>query len=216
MISGVIRLYSIIHAFSDDVQVEAEITAIETYRNTDGELHYRAYVSYTFEKHEYKDVLLGIYTSNMYEGKRIEVYVDADNPEHVESKTRLWVDFVAFMGFGAVFSLIGWIPIIGYIKKARKKAWLLQNGKILYGTVESINWNSGYAVNGRHPYLIYCTYTDEFDGTMYRFKSENLWYDPGVSFSLGSEIKVYVKQDDYSYYYVDTESGDMVKVKDYT
>ena len=202
---GIKFAYNSIRFSKDAILIEAQITAIETYKNDDGELSHRAYISYMFEKQEYADVPLGIYSSNMYEGKTVDVYIDAENPQYVVSKTRLWVESAMLIGMGIVFSMMGWIPIIRFIKKARKKQWLLQNGKILYGIVESIDWNTSYTVNGQHPYLIYCTYTDETDGTVHHFKSENLWYDPGVAFPLGSDIKIYVNRDDYSSYYVDAE-----------
>ena len=78
--------------------------------------------------------------------------------------------------------------------------------------------NTGYSVNGRHPYVIYCAYEDEYNNTVYYFKSENLWYDPSFRFAIGSEIDVYVDPKDYSKNYVDTEKnyGHGSRIVDFT
>ncbi len=50
----------------------------------------------------------------------------------------------------------------------------------------------------------------------YRFRSDNLWTDPGPVLPPGSEIRVYVHPDDYSKYYVDAKSYIEGKIMDFT
>ena len=71
-------------------------------------------------------------------------------------------------------------------------------------------------MNGQNPYVIYCSWKDEYADVLYRFKSDNLWTDPSFLFDSGSEINVYVDGNDFSKYYVDAERGLDQKVVDFT
>ena len=75
---------------------------------------------------------------------------------------------------------------------------------------------TGYTVNGKNPYIIYCTYKDDYYDRIYRFKSDNLWTDPSLILQSGDDIKVYVDEKDYSCYHVDIESIFKGKIIDYT
>jgi hypothetical protein len=150
----------------------------------------------------------------MYEGKEIALYVDPSRPEKVSTGTVL--GGVILLGMGAVFLLTAVIPAVYSAKKSSARRKLLAEGRCIYATVESISQNMSYAVNGQHPYVIYCTYRDEYKDVTYRFRSENIWTNPEYAVSVGSEIRVYVKDGDYSRYYVDAESILSKKVIDYT
>ena len=215
-LAGIIISYLSVRFHAGAVPLEAQITSIETYRDTDGEQNHQVYVSYTYENQEYQDIALRGYSPDMYEGEDITLFVDPQNPQNAKSGTDLWIDTVIFLGLVIVISLIGWIPILWKRRKNRKKEWLRQNGTVLYGIVERSDWNTSYSVNGRHPFVIYCTYTDNFDGTTYRFKSENLWFDPEAQFPAGTPIKIYAERENYRNYFVDVESGYTEKIVDFT
>ena len=196
--------------------VTGTIAAIESYRDADGERHYRAYVDYAYQGRKYTDVRLNYYSSGMFEGDEIVLKIDPQNPRNVRAKNSYLVAGVILLGMGVVFLLVGIIPTIIGIRKATREKELRKNGKILYATVEQIGINEGYTVNGRHPFVIYCSYTDEFSGVIYRFKSNNIWTNPEPVLQEGSEIRVFVDSSDYSQYYVDAESHMQNKVIDYT
>ena len=65
-----------------------------------------------------------------------------------------------------------------------------------------------YAVNGRHPFNIICSYSDPYDGKEYLYKSENIWFNPDVILSKKTirDIPVYIDKDNKKIYYVDIES----------
>lgn len=81
----------------------------------------------------------------------------------------------------------------------------LANGRVLYGTVEHVGLNRSCEVNRRHPYVIYCTWKDEYSDTLYRFMSDNFWIDPSHAFPEDSEIDIYVDRNYFGKYYVDVE-----------
>lgn len=117
---------------------------------------------------------------------------------------------------GIIFSLVGFIPLIISAKKNKRQKNLLTNGRVLYATVDEITWNGSMTVNGQNPYLILCSYKDEYQDVIYRFKSNNLWIDPIHVFPVGSTIEVYVDPNDYSNYYVNAEKTIEAKIVDYT
>ena len=101
-------------------------------------------------------------------------------------------------------------------RKSSKRKKLIDAGHSIYATVDSIDINTSYSVNGRHPFVIYCSYKDEYKDVIYRFKSDNLWTDPSQVIEPGSEIRIYVDGTDFSKYHVDTESLLAGKIIDYT
>lgn len=128
----------------------------------------------------------------------------------------MWMFDLIPIFIGSTFILVGGIPIVRAFIGDNKKKKLLQKGKVLLATVENVDWNTSYSVNGRNPYVIYCYYKDEYKDIIYRFKSENLWTDPFNTFPPGSEIEVYVDENDYSNYYVNPEKVGGQKIIDYT
>ncbi len=198
------------------VEITGTIVDIESYRDSDGDRHYQVYVDYDYQGHEFTDVRLGTYSSSMYEGKEITLKVDPENPGRVKTPYSNMIAGIILAVMGVVFALVGIIPIVLGIKKAVKKKELKQQGRYIYAIVESVDLNYSYTVNGRHPFVVYCNYQDDYSGIMYKFKSDNLWTDPYPILQQGSQIRVFVNGTDYSQYHVDVEGSLQGKVVDYT
>lgn len=214
VVTGIIWIVSSIRLKQDAVEITAVISEIESYRNTDGERSCRVYVTYTYEGKIFENVRLSEYSSNMYEGKEITLFLNPEKPENVSTGSA--VGGIVFIAMGAIFVLVGIIPIAVMVKKASAKKKIIATGYSIYGTVEGIGYNTSYSVNGRHPYVIYCTYRDDYKNIIYRFKSDNLWNNPESIVQPGSEIRIYVNRDDYSKYHVDTESVLQGRIVDFT
>lgn len=197
-------------------EITGEITRIEEYYDSDYELKHSVYVSYNYDGIDYEDVSINFYSSSMYEGKEIGLLCDPEKPYYVEERTSGTLVVAILAGIGIIFLLVGAIPLFVMAGKKRQNKELLLNGQVLYATVERIDYNLSVAVNGRHPFVIFCSYRDEYKDITYRFKSGSLWTDPSPVFSPGSTIKVYVKPTDYSKYYVDAEQVLEEKVVDFT
>lgn len=197
-------------------EISGVISAIETYRDSDNETHHRVYVDYTYNGQQYGKVRINFYTSSMYEGKEITLYCDPRHPEKVVVQGANTFVFSMFIIMGIIFLCGGIIPLIISIRVRTKRKKMRETGRALYATVDEINCNTNYRFNGRHPYVILCSYRDDYKDITYRFKSENLWVDPEPAVTIGSMIKVYVEEDNYANYYVDAESMIQGKVVDYT
>lgn len=197
-------------------KVTGEITRIEEYYDSDHELRHHVYVSYTYDGVDYDDVSINSYNSSMYEGKEIELLCDKKNPEHIMGKSDGNLVVIILAGIGIIFVLVGGIPLLVMNGKKSKNKKILENGQVLHALVDSIEYNTSVAVNGTHPYVIFCSYRDEYKDIIYRFKSENIWTDPFLVFQPGSDIEVYVEPGDYSKYYVNAQKMIEQKVVDFT
>ncbi len=213
---GVVWLILGIRFVSNAEEVYGVISDITSYRDSDGDRHYTAYVDYEFDGEYYHDVALSSYSSSMRVGKEVKVLVDPEDPGNPQTIMSSIVGGIIFAAFGAVFASVGFIPMILMGRSGSKGKKLKEQGRYIMAKIESIEQNRRVAINGRHPYLIYCSHEDVFSGTIYRFKSKSLWYDPDAYFRVGMEIKVYVDGQDYSKYYVDVDEPENSRVVDYT
>lgn len=200
---GVGWLVNSINVSNKALTTTAVITEIDTYRDSDGDRHHNVYISYEVDGVTYDDVRLGEYSSSMYEGKEIEIKYLEDKPG--KPYASLWMGPIMLMIMGLIFGLVGGVGFFATLKNKIQGKKLIAEGRCLQATVESIDWNRNYRVNGQSPYVIICTYKDEFSNTVYRFKSGNIWYDPSIKLPVGSLVDVYVDPQDYSKHYVDTE-----------
>lgn len=216
VIAGIVSLVKSVQFKKTAVNVDAVISDIEAYRDSDGDMNHRVFINYSYNGKQYEGISLGEYSSSMYEGKEIAILLDPKNPVKVATNSGIIFMCAMFIGMGSIFALVGIIPLIVMARKKVQKKKLLENGQYIYAVVESIQLNTGYSVNGRHPYVIYCTYKDEYKDIIYRFKSENIWTNPEYVIQPGSEIRVYVNGTDYSRYHVDTDRILDGRIMDYT
>lgn len=179
-------------------EVMALITDIDSYAE-------EVAVQYEFEGYMF-NITLDTYSSSMREGKWIPIYVNKDEPmEVVEPGTNLGLG-IGFVGMGLIAVLVSVIPVLNGRKAEKKLEKLRTSGVRLRATIDEITLNEHIAVNGQHPYIIWCSYVDEFSGARFEFKSKNIWEDVESLCDVGGYIDVWVKADDYLEYVVDVES----------
>ncbi|MBD5529060.1 MAG: DUF3592 domain-containing protein [Lachnospiraceae bacterium] len=213
LIGGFVYLSSSLRFRSIAVEITGTIADIQASRNSDGDVTHTTYVNYSYGGQNFEHVHLGYYSSSMYVGKEIPLLVDPGQPGHVKSTAGDNVLFVILLGMGLVFTLVGVIPTTHMLVGSAKGKKLMQSGKRLQAVVENIDFNYSVTYNGRHPYVIFCTYQDPYRDVTYRFK-KNVMRNPG--YAPGDSIDVYVDPDDYSKYVVDADTPANPKVIDYT
>ena len=216
IIVGIIWLVSGRRFVQSAVKVSAVISEIESYRDSDENVNYRVYVNYSYGGQRYEDIRLNEYSSSMYEGKEIQVMLDPDNPKKLMTNLGLYIGPAVFIGMGAIFTSAGVISLVGMGRKSSAKKKLIASGQYIYGTVESIEYDKSYILNGKHPFVVYCTYRDDYKDIVYRFKSDNIWTNPEYVIKPGSEIRIFVDHQNYKNYHVDIESILQGKIVDYT
>lgn len=215
MIIGTCMFLSMRGQKENATQIEATISKISYMGGGTNDSH-NVYVSYEFEGRQYNDVSLNVYSSSMYEGETITVYIDNNNPGKVIGTE--WSDILflgVFGGIGLVFFTIGIAFVVVIAKKKSKAKWLLENGQVIHGTVTEIDFNPCVHVNGRHPRVVYCSYQDPGTGMIYQFKSRNIYDSITNCIAIGDSIDIYVDPDNYAKNYVDVDKP-MERIVSYT
>lgn len=160
------------------------------------------WVEFSIKNHIYQ-VELPEYYSSMKIGKNIMIYYNPSNPNEIISKN--FLGHLIFIGMGVVFTIIGLAPTILKIFKNRKKKNLMRNGKKIEATIDNISFKMNYSVNGRHPYILECSYVDLETGAVYFFKSDSVWYsiETLLEHNNITTVPVYVDTKNLKKYYVD-------------
>lgn len=177
---------------------------------------YDVFVSYEYDGEYYEDVQIDFYSSDMYEGQEIDLLIDPENPIDVHSAEGDLFFTIMFVGMGLLFALIGFIVIIVQFTHKKKNANLIENGRHIYGEIETMEQDYSVTINGRHPFRIYCKYNNPSDGYIYKFKSDLLDFNPWDSYKVGDSIDIYVDPDNFKKYYVNAVDKAADIVRDYT
>lgn len=205
LIGGVFFLKSSLEFKKIAKETTATISEIRTSTDREGDVHHSVYVTYKVNGEEYEDRPLNFYSSSMYQGKKLTILYDPDNPNRIGSESNTTFTAALLMGMGVIFGSVGIVPLLLKAKKSRKRNRLRENGKILHAKVVNMDINRSYSVNGRHPYYIICEYQDEYACKTYRFKSDNIWQEVALDSMDEQYIDVYVNPADFSQYTVDVE-----------
>ena len=164
------------------------------------------YVDYRYNGQDYSNISLNTYVSSMREGDDIELYIDDSDPFNPYYPTGTTIIVIVFGVMGIVFALIGIIPMILRAVNGKKDRALIEAGYSVWATVDEAVYNDRYSVNGRHPVNILASYTDDYSAKSYQFKSRNIWDMSVEDVDKGDQVRVYLDRNDFTRYYVDTES----------
>ena len=216
LIAGIITMQSGRRFQEMGEEIQAEITDILKYRDSRGKNRYEVYVDYIYDGKSYRNIRLNSYSGGMDEGKEIAILCDPENPEHIEILDGKMVFGIVVGIMGGALLVGAAIPVIVTGRRTARKKKVMSDGKMLYAVIEKIDLNTGFTINGKNPYVIYCTFKDDFKDVIYRFKSDNIWTNPNLVLKEGDTIPVYVDENDFSCYCVDTEKVLKGRVIDYT
>ena len=203
-IGGVVACFYVFD-YSDKIETTAIITSIKTYGSGDDKTH-KVFVSYEVDGVEYESRLNG-YSSSYYEGKRIKIYYDKEDPSKIGSKSLNFL-YLMFPAFGLIFGGLGAGGLISIYKKKKLERTLRANGQKIFATYSNTSLNRGYSVNGQHPFIVTCEWCDPIDNQTYFFKSKNIWFDPEPTLANKETtyIPVYIDKNNKEKYVVDIES----------
>lgn len=169
-----------------------------------------SYVDYEFGGEEFTHKRLGYYSTSMYVGQYIDIYVDPQNPEKIMSKHGRIVAMAILGGLGTVFGLLGFCGIAYLQVKKVMKRRLFREGKRLTGVIDTISQNIHVEVNGEHPYYAVVVVRDENTGEEKFFKSDNLWDVDMSTIKEGDSAVVYVDSQNEKKYFVDVTGANAI------
>ena len=192
--------------YSNKVETIGTITEISSYIGSDDESSsHKVYVSYEVDGTEYES-RLNSYSSTFYEGKRVNIYYDKDNPSKIGMKSmdRL---FLIFPGIGMIFLVLGGTGLIVRINKSSLEKRLKENGEVVYANYSETILNTMYKVNGKSPYIIICEWVNPVDNKRYIFKSKNIWIYPNniIEEKNIKQFPVYIDKENKNKYFVDVD-----------
>ena len=214
VMSVVILVTSIMNKVRFD-EVTAEISEISVGKNSlsessrGGEIYYDVYVDYVYNAEIYEYVNLGVYIAGMYEGEEVDILVNPDEPTEIKMMGQDAINIAGALVGGVLSFGVGVFLFYPVYKAEKKKKDLLAFGNYIYAVVDSVEKELKISVGKKHehPYIVYCTYTDEVTGMQYKFKSDTFWIDPYPKIKEGSRIKVYVDDRDFINHYVSIEEA---------
>lgn len=209
---GVIMLVVayVVHSNYEDFKSHADLVEAKIVDMSGTSQNPKVMIVYEYGDETYGPALLGGYSSSMYVGGTVEVYVDRENPSDFSwgsgiAQTILLILGLVFAGIG------GGIFLVRAISGSGAKR-LVKEGDKLVGKVEGVSQNTAVFINGQHPWVVTCVWTKS-NGEIYRFKSKNIYTDPMDSFRPGDDIIIYVDRNNMKKYYVDVDQK-MSKIHD--
>ncbi len=103
----------------------------------------------------------------------------------------LWFFVVVFAAVGIVTGIMGLVMIWKPLHRDRVIARLLESGTRVNGRVEYIGQDGRVTMNGRHPFVIRCSWMDPVTGKSWLFDSESFWFDPAPYLKDRQTLPVY-------------------------
>ena len=161
-------------------------------------------ISYQDSK-EIKHIAKSNYYSNtMRIGDEITVYYKDDNPSKIVVEKNDFVSYIPFI-LSSLFIILGIVLIIVPILNQIKGKKLISTGLRLNATINSVDLNTRYQINGRSPYIIRASFT--YNNIIYETKSNNIWYEVGVIIDNKGikELPVYINTNNPKKNYLDTK-----------
>lgn len=137
-------------------------------------------------------------------GQKVEVLYDPLRPERavIDSFTERWFVTLFISFFAALFLPIGLIVLGKRYLKRREVNWLIKFGKPIATTFFSVEQNTAFSINDRHPFIVKTEWRNPVSKEVLRFRSGQLWEDPTQK-AVGRMITVVVDPNNFGRYVVD-------------
>ena len=186
------------------IVVTGQIIDLSVHRSDDG-ASYCPVVKYTDGQEEY--VMESSYCSSGYRnalGDDIDVIYQPGNPDNavIHSFGGLYGGAVILLGMGAVFALVGTLPLIIMYLRSKSGQRLLREGMPVKARFSEVILNTTININGRSPFQIVAQMHDTAANTVKLYYSHNIAFDPSP-FINQEFVTVYVDKKNPDKYYMD-------------
>ena len=109
-----------------------------------------------------------------------------------------------FIGMGLLFLSLGLTFLYFDLRRRHRLRQAYYSGYFIDAKILAVRENLHVTVNGRHPFVIECAYTDAY-GAEHLYKSRNLYSFPGEDL-IGKTVPVYVDRTNEDIGFVDTDA----------
>lgn len=137
-------------------------------------------------------------------GEKVEVLYRPEQPEkgEINSIFQLWFGPMLLGGLGSAFFVIGTVVVLASRRKAGADSRLKLHGRAIQTDFQSVERDTGYSENGRHPCVVVTQWKNPATGEVHVFRSDHLWYDPTDHIKT-DRITVYIERDNPGKYFMD-------------
>lgn len=186
------------------IVVTGQIIDLSVHRSDNG-ASYCPVVKYTDGQEEY--VMESSYCSSGYRnalGDDIDFIYQPGNPDNavIHSFGGLYGGAVILLGMGAVFALVGTLPLIIMYLRSKSGQRLLREGMPVKARFSEVILNTTININGRSPFQIVAQMHDTAANTVKLYYSHNIAFDPSP-FINQEFVTVYVDKKNPDKYYMD-------------
>lgn len=186
------------------IVVTGQIIDLSVHRSDDG-ASYCPVVKYTDGQEEY--VIESSYCNSGYRnalGDDIDVIYQPGNPGNavIHAFGGLYGGAVILLGMGAVFALIGTLPLIIMYLRNKSGQRLLREGMPVSARISEVVMNTMISINGRSPFQIVAQVHDSTENTVKLYHSHNIGFDPSP-FINQEFVTVYVDTKNPEKYFMD-------------
>jgi hypothetical protein len=137
-------------------------------------------------------------------GEKVDIFYLPANPYEakINGFFSLWGGATIVGGLGGLFFLIGIAITVLPMVKGRRDENLKHQGIPIETEFQSVERNTAYSVNGRHPFRILTQWQNPATSEVHVFHSDNLWFDP-TNYIKSKRITVFVERNNPKRYFVD-------------
>jgi len=176
-------------------------------RNDSGDsITYSPVVEFVTESGESIEFVSSVGSSdpNYSRGENVKIYYLPFSPNEakIDGVFELWGLSIITGAIGSVFLLIVFGKVAFTKLSHQKEKYLRENGEKITTTIQSIDLNTGFKVNGRSPFCIFTHWKNPATSEIHIFKSKNLWFDPS-NYITKEDITVYLDKTNPKKYHVD-------------
>jgi hypothetical protein len=207
MLAGSGFLYKITSSFlAEAIKAPGTIVALVASKSSDGTTTYRPIVQ--FKRPNGQTVSFesstGSNPARYSQGQRVEVFYRPTAPQDAEINDffSLWGAPAICGALGAAFFAFGGGFILSRRLRERKNAYLLENGRRIETDFQSVELNTSFQVNDRHPFRIVTQWQNPTTAELHIFRSDDIWFDP-TAYIKAKTIAVFIDENNLKRYFVD-------------
>lgn len=206
MLAGSVFLYKTTSSFlAEAIKAPGTVVELVASQSSDGTT-YRPIVQFkrqngqtvTFESST------GSNPPSYSQGQRVEVFYRPTAPQDAEINDffSLWGPPAICGTLGAAFFAFGGGFILASRLRKRMNAYLQENGRRIETDFQSVELNTSFTVNGRHPFRIVTQWQNPTTSELHVFRSDDIWFDP-TNYIKSKKIAVFTDENNLKRYYVD-------------
>ncbi len=137
--------------------------------------------------------------------KTISIFYNKTNPSNFKTYKNYTISII-FISVGTIITILSTISLIKNNIKYDKYLNSKLTGERVEAKIIGVETDTSIIKDGKCPYYVVCSLTNPFNRKEEVYKSDNVWYEVGKLIETNNikMIPVYIDENNYENYYVDT------------